>query len=198
MKAGPRQQWNSSSSNAAGCRACWASGSLRSPRSASPCPFGSEIEYVLSGVAAVILLTGYVVHVGFTGMRTCYVRAIGRPGLEARYSTVWTICNALLTVPLALAAGMVGVVAATAATGVVASAYFVALCRRAEGLPLIFPHARWWLLAAFAACVTIAGELAVLRSGVGGFFGLVLTGVPAFVGLGILAAVERRRAQRPA
>jgi O-antigen/teichoic acid export membrane protein len=155
-------------------------------------------RYVLSGVAAAILLTGYVAHVGFTGMRTCYVRAIGRPGLEARYSTVWTVCNALLTVPLALVAGMLGVVAATAATGVFASAYFVALCRRTEGLPLIFPNARWWLLAAFAASVTIAGELAVLRSGVGGFFGLVLTGAPAFVGVGILAAAERRSAQRPA
>jgi O-antigen/teichoic acid export membrane protein len=97
-------------------------------------------DYVLSGVTAVVLLTGYIVYVGLTGMRTCYVRAIGRPGLEARYSTVWTVCNAALTVPLALAAGMIGVVSATAATGIVASVYFVLLCRWAERLPFYLPR----------------------------------------------------------
>ena len=55
-------------------------------------------DFVLSGVTAVVLLTGYIVHVGLTGMRTCYVRAVGRPGLEARYSTVWTIFTSLILV----------------------------------------------------------------------------------------------------
>jgi len=152
-------------------------------------------RYVLSGVTAAVLLTGFIAHVGFTGVRTCYVRAIGRPGLEARYSTVWTVCNAISTVPLALAAGMIGVVGATAGTGIIASLYFVWLCKRAEGLPLILPDGRWWILAAAAASVTVAGELAVLSAGVGGFPGLVLTGVPALVGLGILAVADRRRAR---
>jgi hypothetical protein len=149
-------------------------------------------RYLLSGVTAAVLLTGYIVHVAFTGMRTCYVRAIGRPGLEARYSTVWTVSNALLTVPLALLAGMVGVVGATAATGVLASAYFVGLCRRAEGLPLILPRKSWWFLAAVAACVTVAGELAVRRTSISGYAGLVLSGMPAVAGLGIMALVLRR------
>ena len=37
-------------------------------------------SYALSGAVAAILLAGYTVHVGLTGMRTCYVRAVGRPG----------------------------------------------------------------------------------------------------------------------
>jgi len=140
-----------------------------------------------------VLLTGYIVHVGLTGMRTCYVRAIGRPGLEARYSTVWTISNAALTVPFALLAGMIGVVSATAATGILASAYFVVLCRRAERLPFILPSRRWWILAATAACLTVLGELLVLQTDVHGFVGLVLTGVPPLLAVAILLPFERHR-----
>jgi O-antigen/teichoic acid export membrane protein len=152
-------------------------------------------RYVLSGVTAAILLACFAVHVGFTGLRTCYVRAVGRPGLEARYATVWTVCNALLTVPLALAAGMIGVVSATAVTGVLASGYFVVLCRRAERLPVIYPSRRGWLLGVGASCLTVAGELVVLRSGVSGLIGLVVSGLPPLVGLGILAGIDRRAAR---
>jgi O-antigen/teichoic acid export membrane protein len=154
--------------------------------------------YGLSGAAAAVLLTGYIVHVGFTGMRTCYVRAIGRPGLEARYSTVWTVANAALTVPLALAAGMIGVVGATAGTGVLASLYFVSLCRREERLPVFIPGPRWWAIAAVAAGVTVLGELVVIQTGVHGFAGLVLSGIPTLAGLGLLAAIELRRARTSA
>jgi len=152
-------------------------------------------DFLLSGVTAVVLLTGYIVHVGLTGMRTCYVRAVGRPGLEARYSTIWTIFNAALTVPLALIAGMIGVVGATAGTGIVASVYFVFLCRREEGLPFFLPGRSWWLFAAAAACITVVGELVVLRSGLHGFVGLVATGVPPLLALTIVAPVERRRSR---
>jgi O-antigen/teichoic acid export membrane protein len=150
-------------------------------------------DYVLSGVTAVVLLSGYIVHVAFTGIRTCYVRAVGRPGLEARYSAVWTICNAALTVPLALLAGMVGVVSATAATGMLASLYFVFLSRREERLPLVLPSKRWWILAATAATLTVAGEIAVLRTDVHGFVGLAMTGVPPLVALAIVAPLARQR-----
>lgn len=152
-------------------------------------------RYVLSGVTAVVLLTGYLVHVGFTGMRTCYVRAIGRPGLEARYSSVWTISNGLLTVPLALLGGLIGVVAATAGTGVIASVYFVSLCRRTEQLPLIVPKKEWWIFVGAAAAVTVLGELAVLRTGSRGFLGLALSGVPPLIALAALAAIERRHSR---
>lgn len=149
--------------------------------------------YALTGVTAVALLTGYIVHVGLTGMRTCYVRAIGRSGLKARYSTVWTISNAALTIPLALLAGMVGVVSATAATGVLASVDFVVLCGRAEGLLFFVPAARWWMLAAAAAVVTVSGELIVLRTGVQGYAGLILSAIPPLVALLLVVPFERRQ-----
>jgi hypothetical protein len=148
---------------------------------------------VLSGVTSVVLLTGYIVHVGLTGMRTCYVRAVECPGLEARYSTVWTVCNAGLTIPLALVAGMIGVVSATAATGIVASVYFVFLCRRAEQLAFYLPGLRWWIIAAGAAWLTLFGELIILRTGLDGFIGLVASGLPPLLALSIAVPFERRR-----
>jgi O-antigen/teichoic acid export membrane protein len=148
--------------------------------------------YGLSGVTAAVLLTGYMVHVGLTGMRTCYVRAVGRPGLETRYSLVWTIANAAVTIPMALLAGLVGVVTATAATGIIASVYFVELCRRREGLPVIAPGGRWWAFVVAGATVTVAGELAIVQTDLHGFLALVLAGVPALLGL-LVVALSRRQ-----
>jgi O-antigen/teichoic acid export membrane protein len=149
-------------------------------------------RYMLSGVVAAILLSGYMVHVALTGMRTCYVRAIGRPGLETRYSLVWTIGNSLITIPLALLAGVVGVVAATAVTGIVASIYFVALCHRTERLGIVLPSRHWWTLAAAAVGLTAAGELLIVYTGLHGFLALALTGLPALAGLALFATGYRR------
>jgi O-antigen/teichoic acid export membrane protein len=148
-------------------------------------------RYVLSGVVAAVLLAGYTVHVALTGMRTCYVRAVGRPGLETRCSTMWTVVNAVLTIPLVLIAGVVGVVAATAFAGMVASVYFVSLCRRKESLPLLLPEPRWWVLAAAAVGITVVGQLAVVYSGIRGFAGLALSGVPALAGWAAVATGYR-------
>ena len=156
-------------------------------------------RYVLSGVVAAVLLAGYTIHVGLTGMRTCYVRAIGRPGLETRCSTAWTIVNSVLTIPLALLFGVVGVVAATAFAGVVASVYFVRLCGLKEGLPTQLPNRRWWLLAAAASAVAIVGELAIVYTGFHGFLALALAGIPALAGWAIIATGLRHvSASRPA
>lgn len=155
-------------------------------------PIWLGTDYVLSGVVAATLLAGYMVHVGLTGLRTCYVRAIGRPGLETRYSLVWTVGNAVLSIPSALAAGVVGVVTATAATGIVASVYFVALCRREEQLPVILPGRRWRELALAAVAITVAGELAVLQTNLHGFFALALSGVPALLALAVFATGLRK------
>lgn len=149
-------------------------------------------RYVLSGAVAAVLLAGYTVHVGLTGMRTCYVRAIGRPGLETRCSTAWTVVNAILTVPLALLFGVLGVVAATAFAGVVASVYFVSLCRRKERLPTVVLDRRWWLLATAAAALTVAGEVAILYTDFHGFLALALTGIPALIGWAIVAGGLRQ------
>jgi O-antigen/teichoic acid export membrane protein len=151
-------------------------------------------DYVLSGVVATILLAGYVVHVGLTGVRSCYARAVGRPGLETRYALVWTVGNAVLTIPFAIAAGVVGVVTATAVTALMASLYFVALCRRTELLRVIVPGRRWWGFAAVAVGITVAGEIAIMQTGLHGFSALALTGLPALAGLAIFAVVLRQPA----
>jgi O-antigen/teichoic acid export membrane protein len=148
-------------------------------------------RYVLSGTVAAVLLAGFTLHVGLTGMRTCYVRAVGRPGLETRYLTAWTVLNLVLTVPLVLAFGVVGVVAATAVAAVVASLYFVSLCHREEWLPAMLPEGRWWLVAA-AAALTIAGELVIVYTGFHGFLALALTGIPALLGWAVVAGGLRQ------
>lgn len=156
-------------------------------------------RYAVSGAVAAVLLAGYTVHVGLTGMRTCYVRAVGRPGLETRCSTAWTVVNLALTVPAVLLFEVVGVVAATAVAGMVASIYFVSLCRRQERLHIELPDRRWWVLAATAIALTVAGELAILSTGFHGFLALALTGVPALVGWAIIAGGLRRAPRaRPA
>jgi O-antigen/teichoic acid export membrane protein len=148
---------------------------------------------------AAVLLAGYTVHVALTGMRTCYVRAVGRPGLETRCSTAWTVVNLVLTVPFVLLFGIIGVVSATAIAGMVASVYFVFLCRGEERLPTILPDRRWWLLTAAAAALTVAGELAILFTGFHGFLALALTGIPALVAWGIVAGGLRQAPEtRPA
>jgi O-antigen/teichoic acid export membrane protein len=148
-------------------------------------------RYALGGVTAAILLTGYSIHVSLTGMRTCYVRAVGRPGLETRYSLVWTVTNAATTVPAAIAGGLLGVVGATAATGVLASVYFVALCRRTEHLDVVVPEPRWWRWAAVAVCLTVAGELAIVATDFHGFFAFALAAVPGMVAFLTLATGAR-------
>jgi O-antigen/teichoic acid export membrane protein len=144
-------------------------------------------RYVVAGVVAAVLLAGYTVHVGLTGMRTCYVRAVGQPGLETRCSTVWTVVNLILTVPLVLLFGVVGVVTATAVAGTIASVYFVFLCRGKEGLPAVLPDRRWVLLAVAAVAVTVGGELAIISTGWHGFLALALAGIPALAGWAIVA-----------
>jgi O-antigen/teichoic acid export membrane protein len=149
-------------------------------------------RYVLSGGVAAVLLAGYTAHVALTGIRTCYVRAVGRPGLETRCSTAWTVINAILTVPFALLFGLIGVVTATAVAGAIASIYFVLLCRREERLPMLLPDGRWWLLVGVASAVTVAGELALVSIGLHGFGALLLSGIPALAGWALVAASLRK------
>ncbi|MEZ0089003.1 polysaccharide biosynthesis C-terminal domain-containing protein [Streptacidiphilus sp. EB129] len=148
----------------------------------------------LSGVVAATLLVGYTVHVALTGMRTCLVRAIGRPGLETRYSWLATVVNSALTVPLALMFGVVGVVAATAIGLVAGSLYFVVLCGRVAELHRQRIPLRWILAIALAVLVAVAGELLVAGTGWHGMAPLTLAGLPVVAGLVVAAivAVPRR------
>ncbi len=133
--------------------------------------------YVLSGITAVILLSCYIVHVGFTGMRTC-TRAVGRPGLEARYSTVWTVANGLLTVPLALLAGCSASSRRPPATGAAASVILRLALPVYRAPAAAAPQAELVAYVAAAGVLTLLGELVVLHTALHGFVGLVVSGVP--------------------
>ena len=150
-------------------------------------------RYLISGVAAAILLAGYMILVGLTGMRACYVRAVGRPGLETQYNLVWTAGNAVLLVPLTLLGGVPGVAIATTLSASISSVYFVLLSRRAEGLGVVALEPRWWLLAPAAAAVTVGGEVLLVYTHLHGFIALALSGVPPLLALSVLAAIFRWR-----
>jgi O-antigen/teichoic acid export membrane protein len=60
-----------------------------------------------------------------TGTAVAYLRAIGRPGLEARYGVVMVVLNIAFTVPLALVLGPVGVVAGTLLAYVLAALWLL-------------------------------------------------------------------------
>lgn len=149
-------------------------------------------DLALSGAVAAVLLAGYAVQVAFTGMRTCFVRAIGRPGLETRYSWCSTVVNLALTVPLTLMFGVIGVVVATSVGIVVGSLYLVVLCRRLARLrERRLP--RRWVPATVSALITAgAGELLVLRLGWHGALPLLLAGLPVLAGLGIAWSLMAR------
>jgi O-antigen/teichoic acid export membrane protein len=157
--------------------------------------------YLVSGVVAAILLVAYTLHVALTGMRTCYVRAIGRPGLETRYSILWTISNALLLLPFAFVGGVIGVATATALSAALASLYFVRLCLREEGLPGAPVRFQLLGLTGLAAALTLVGEVGVRRLHVSGFPGLFATGGPPLAALAATWSVgngvrRRRKSQR--
>ncbi|MGW2381898.1 lipopolysaccharide biosynthesis protein [Streptomyces sp. NPDC001658] len=161
-------------------------------------------ELALSGAVAAVLLAGYVVQVAFTGMRTCLVRAIGRPGPETRYSWCTTAVNLVLTVPLTIAFGVVGVVLATSLGLVAGSLYFVVLCRRLAGLREQRLPRRWVPATALAVTTAVVGDLLVLRLGWHGALPLLLAGLPVAAGLTLawlligreLVSSHRTRAHR--
>ncbi|MET9115321.1 oligosaccharide flippase family protein [Streptomyces longwoodensis] len=146
-------------------------------------------ELALAGAVAAVLMAGYTVQVALTGVRTCFVRAVGRPGHETRYSWCATVVNLALTVPLALALGVVGVVLATAVGVTVGSLYFVVLCRRSAGLRDRPLPARWLPATALATAVAVAGDLLVLCLGRHGVLPLLLAALPVLAGLAVAAAL---------
>jgi O-antigen/teichoic acid export membrane protein len=143
----------------------------------------------LSGAVATVLLAGYSMQVAFTGVRTCFVRAIGLPGYETRYSWFSTVVNLVLTVPLTLLFGVLGVVLATAIGLIAGSLYFVVLCRRFAGLRERRLPKRWLPATAMAAAMAVLGDLLILRLGWHGALPLLLAGLPVLAGLAAAAAL---------
>jgi O-antigen/teichoic acid export membrane protein len=76
-----------------------------------------------------------------TGVGTAYLRAIGVPGLEARYGAFIIAVNLSLSIVLGIALGAVGVVAATAVAYVAGGVFFFRRLRTASplgtGLPTL-------------------------------------------------------------
>ncbi|MFG2497184.1 lipopolysaccharide biosynthesis protein [Streptomyces sp. NPDC048441] len=151
----------------------------------------------LSGVVAAVLLVGYIVQVALTGIRTCFVRAIGRPGLETRYSWCSTLVNLALTVPLALLFGVTGVVLATTIGLLAGSLYFVVLCRRVSDLHEQRLPGHWAAATGAGVVVTAVGELLVTRLGWHGVLPTLLAGVPVLAGLATAAALGVRAPPPP-
>jgi O-antigen/teichoic acid export membrane protein len=149
-------------------------------------------ELALAGLVAAMLMAGYTVHVALTGIRTCFVRASGRPGLETRYSWFATALNLVLTVPFAVLFGLVGVVAATVVGLLASSLYFVVLCRRVAGLRDRRLTWRWAGATALGAITAVLGELLVLRLEWHGVVPLLLAGVPVLTGLLVTVAAAAR------
>ena len=69
---------------------------------------GHDEAALLGGVLVLATTAGLA-----TGSGAAYLRALGRPGLEARYAVLVLSVNLLLTIPLAFAAGARGVVLGT-------------------------------------------------------------------------------------
>lgn len=83
-------------------------------------------EAALLGTALVLAGTAAL----STGTGIAYLRAIGEPGLEARYGVLVVLVNLALTIPLALLAGARGAVAGTLGAYLVGVAWFFARLSR--------------------------------------------------------------------
>lgn len=151
-------------------------------------------SHAQSAAVAVVVFAGYGVNL-LTGAGTSFVRAIGRPGLETRYALWSSAVNVVLTVPCGLLFGLYGIIGATAAGTAFASLYFFRLLRERvpENLGSPWPAFRpAGVLAAVA--VTLLGEIILWRHAPAGpgVFAAVLTGLPAAVGLAVVAFGARR------
>jgi O-antigen/teichoic acid export membrane protein len=80
---------------------------------------GHDEAALLGGVLVLAATAGLA-----TGSGAAYLRALGRPGLEARYGVLVLGVNAVLTIPLALAAGARGVVLGTLGAYLVGGFWF--------------------------------------------------------------------------
>jgi O-antigen/teichoic acid export membrane protein len=91
---------------------------------------GHDEAALLGGVLVLATTAGLA-----TGSGAAYLRALGRPGLEARYGVLVLVVNLLLTIPLALAAGARGVVLGTLGAYLIGGLWFST--RLARQVPVV-------------------------------------------------------------
>jgi O-antigen/teichoic acid export membrane protein len=161
-------------------------------------------EFRTSAIVATTLSAAYALHL-WTGTLTALLSAVGRPGLEVRYSAFSVVLNVALTIPLLMWLGIIGTVLATAISLVVASVYYLHLARaryRAD-LPSFFADVP--VVPALAAMSLVGAIELVIESHLPvGPAGLVIAGLAAGPGLGLYAlllvgpAQVRRTAQQTA
>jgi len=145
-----------------------------------------------AAVFGALLVVGYGLWL-ITGPTSAYLRAMGLPGLEARYGAVVVVLNAVLTIALALAIGPLGVVIATVAAYAAGSTWFFVRVRQRTGLRVLERPSNWastLALAALAAGVSLGwgllmagalpAPLALLPTGLG--TGAVTLGFLAWTG----------------
>ena len=154
----------------------------------------------LAGLAATVLMLGHAVDLS-VGVIDTLTNTLGRPGMQARSSAMSVVVNLVLTIPMAMAFGLLGVVAATSLSLLVGAAYFLHMARAALGDDVRRPFAGFPLGAtALGMAVAVALEVLVQGRAQTGLPGLVVAGVPALVGLGLTGAVlvgsERRHSSR--
>jgi O-antigen/teichoic acid export membrane protein len=139
----------------------------------------------------IVLTVAYGIN-ALTGPGVAYLRAIGRPGLEARYGGLVIGLNLAATIPLGILFGPLGVVAATAFAYATGTAWFLVRLRAGtpEDAAAARPAARWWAArAAAAAAATLGwGLLAVEVAPRAIALALVAAGAAAAL-LGYLTAV---------
>jgi O-antigen/teichoic acid export membrane protein len=79
--------------------------------------------YGTAGALAAMLVLAYGSNL-VLGVRSTYLRATGRPGLESRASVVLMVLNVAFTIPLAIAFGVWGVVSGTLAAYLLGTAWY--------------------------------------------------------------------------
>lgn len=96
-----------------------------------------------------------------TGTGIAYLRAIGRPGIEARLGAVTIVANLTLTVALGLAFGAIGVVAATLCAFAIGTLWFFAQLHREAPAALLVPPPRAQLAALVAGAASLGWGLSM-------------------------------------
>ncbi len=141
-----------------------------------------------SGVVGALVLVGNLFYLG-PAVLNLLMGLLDRPGIEARFSGVMVAANVALTVPLVFA-GPIGVAAATGAGQLVAALWLVRRVRRELDLGIDSFLSQIPLPACLvSAGAVVAMELALRPFVPHGPGGLLLSGVPAGIGLLLYAVL---------
>ncbi|MGY1604681.1 lipopolysaccharide biosynthesis protein [Geodermatophilus sp. SYSU D00815] len=144
-------------------------------------------DFAISGVVAVVMLLAYQVTL-WADVLTVWTQALERPELPARCATVAVVVNLVLTLVLVHPFGILGTVAATAVSQIVASFLLLRLARRKlPGTTRSFLREIPVLPALAAAALVLALELLFRPLVPQGPLGLVLSGLVAAPGLALYA-----------